>query len=144
MIAVDNHRNAGRIHWLVMPKVGPAARHIRDIEALTSDDLPLRMPSNCSIVTFPSLFVSQSKKGLTFRSQETRRSERTSSRKALSGCPSLFDPLRLSSRASTPHRTHHPARHCVSPSSPLACYYRAQDRFEILQISGLVSVHVDI
>ena len=26
-----------------MPKVGPAARHIRDIEALTLDDLPLRM-----------------------------------------------------------------------------------------------------
>ena len=30
-----------------MPKAGPATRHIRDIEALTSDDLPLR--KHCSI-----------------------------------------------------------------------------------------------
>lgn len=43
VIAVDNHRNAGRMHWLIMPKMGPATRHIRDIEALTADDLPLRM-----------------------------------------------------------------------------------------------------
>lgn len=42
IIAIDNHRSAGRAHWLIIPKQSPAARHIRDIEALIEDDLPLR------------------------------------------------------------------------------------------------------
>lgn len=41
VIAVDNLRNAGRMHWLIIPKVGPTTRHIRDIEALTLNDTPL-------------------------------------------------------------------------------------------------------
>lgn len=40
-MALDNHHNAGRVHWLIIPKRGPAVRHVRDIEDLTSDDLPL-------------------------------------------------------------------------------------------------------
>lgn len=42
IIAIDDHRSAGRAHWLIIPKRKPSGRHIRDIEALTSDDLPLR------------------------------------------------------------------------------------------------------
>lgn len=42
IIAIDNRRSAGRTHWLIIPKRRPAGRHIRDIEALTFDDLPLR------------------------------------------------------------------------------------------------------
>lgn len=42
IIAFDDHKSAGRAHWLIIPKHRPAGRHIRDIEALTSDDLPLR------------------------------------------------------------------------------------------------------
>ncbi|MCJ1426960.1 hypothetical protein MMC29_004863 [Sticta canariensis] len=42
IIAFDSHKSAGRAHWLITPKQRPAGRHIRDIEALTSDDLPLR------------------------------------------------------------------------------------------------------
>lgn len=42
IIAIDNHRSAGRAHWLIIPKHSPAGRHIRDIEALITDDLPLR------------------------------------------------------------------------------------------------------
>lgn len=41
IIAVDNIRKAGLGHWLVMPKVG-STRHIRDCEALTEEDIPLR------------------------------------------------------------------------------------------------------
>ena len=45
VIVVHNQRSAGRAaHWLIIPKTGPAVRHIRDVEALTMDDLPLRMP----------------------------------------------------------------------------------------------------
>ena len=43
ILAVDNHRSAGMSHWLIMPKAGPTNSHIRDVEALTSYDLPLRM-----------------------------------------------------------------------------------------------------
>lgn len=42
IIAIDNRRSAGRVHWLIIPKRSPARRHIRDMEALTSDHLPLR------------------------------------------------------------------------------------------------------
>lgn len=42
IIAFDNHKSAGRAHWLIIPKQRPAGRHIRDIEDLTLDDLPLR------------------------------------------------------------------------------------------------------
>jgi len=41
LIAVDNHRTAGEAHWLIMPR-STHARHIRDIEALTQEDVPLR------------------------------------------------------------------------------------------------------
>ncbi|KAK2594838.1 hypothetical protein QQS21_007466 [Conoideocrella luteorostrata] len=40
VFVVDNRRKAGREHWLILPK-SPPARHIRDIEALTSEDVPL-------------------------------------------------------------------------------------------------------
>ena len=44
VVVVRNQRSAGRAdHWLIIPKPGPAVRHIRDVEALTADDLPLRM-----------------------------------------------------------------------------------------------------
>ena len=46
---VRNLRSAGRAaHWLIIPKVGMGRRHIRDVEALTREDVPLRM-------AFPSL-----------------------------------------------------------------------------------------
>ena len=48
VFALRNHRSAGRAHWLIIPKQQPAVRHIRDIEALFSEDLPLctyRLPS---------------------------------------------------------------------------------------------------
>lgn len=35
-IAVENRRKSGEAHWLIMP-----TRHIRDIEALTENDIPL-------------------------------------------------------------------------------------------------------
>lgn len=141
MIAVDNHRNAGRMHWLIMPKVGPAARHIRDIEALTSDDLPIRM--HCSKTTW-LFFKRQPKMELTFRSREIQPGKRVSSKKALSECPSFFNPLGLSSWASTPYRTHHSAGHCVCPSYPPTCHHRAQGDFEAFQVSRLVTIDVDL
>lgn len=50
---IRNRRSAGRAHWLILPKA--AGRHIRDIEALSRSDLPLR-----TCVRFPSLLFSQS------------------------------------------------------------------------------------
>lgn len=44
IIAVDNIRKAGLGHWLIIPKVG-STRHIRDCEALTEEDIPLRKPN---------------------------------------------------------------------------------------------------
>lgn len=40
-IAVENRRKSGEAHWLIMP-----TRHIRDIEALTEKDIPLRKQPN--------------------------------------------------------------------------------------------------
>lgn len=40
LLAIENIRKAGEEHWLILPKASHA-RHIRDIEALTQDDLPL-------------------------------------------------------------------------------------------------------
>lgn len=47
---IRNQRSAGRAHWLILPKA--AGRHIRDIEALSRSDLPLR-----TYVRFPSPFL---------------------------------------------------------------------------------------
>ena len=45
VVVVRNQRSAGRGgHWLIIPKSGPGVRHIRDVEALTREDVPLRMP----------------------------------------------------------------------------------------------------
>ena len=65
-MAVDNHGSAGRLHWLIMPKVAPAARHIRDIEALASDHLPLRIGLSTHLPI---------QNGLKFGSQETGASQ---------------------------------------------------------------------
>lgn len=47
VVVVRNQRSAGRAaHWLIIPKPVPAVRHIRDIEALTMDDLPLLKEMN--------------------------------------------------------------------------------------------------
>ena len=37
VIAVENLRLAGQYHWLIIPKL-----HIRDIESLDENDVPLR------------------------------------------------------------------------------------------------------
>lgn len=54
VVVVRNQRSAGRgDHWLIIPKMGEAVRHIRDIEALTREDVPLRMSFSCE---FPRSF----------------------------------------------------------------------------------------
>ena len=140
VIAINNHRNAGRAHWLIMPKGGPATRHIRDIEVLTSDDLPLR--THCYIPDAIGGFQSTGR--LKSRSQRNERSKRDSSKRSFPQCPSLLNPLWLPSWSSTPYRTDYSTGHCVNPSYPLACHYRAKSRFEHFQVSRLVSAYVDL
>lgn len=39
-MVIEDIRIAGTAHWLIMP-----TRHVRDIEVLGSEDLPMRTPS---------------------------------------------------------------------------------------------------
>lgn len=49
---MDNIRKAGLGHWLIIPKVG-SSRHIRDCEALTKEDIPLRKLKAHSLFPLP-------------------------------------------------------------------------------------------
>lgn len=58
IIAVENIRKSGQDHWLIIPKVG-STRHIRDCEALTVEDLPLRKYIFCHSHSAPSYTLYQ-------------------------------------------------------------------------------------
>ena len=63
VLVLRNQRSAGRVHWMIIPKQRPAVRHIRDIEALTSLDLPLctyrllSLPPALSLNHFHSIII---------------------------------------------------------------------------------------
>lgn len=65
---MDNIRKAGLGHWLIIPKVG-SSRHIRDCEALTEEDIPLRKPkahSHSALSSISYQFGKEKKKALTY------------------------------------------------------------------------------
>lgn len=129
IIAVDNIRKAGLGHWLIIPKVG-STRHIRDCEALTEEDIPLRKPKAAphSTLSYTSYhFGKKNAPNLEFLfcrcSQSPWRCKRETSLQAFSQHSALCSSRRLSSWTAALSWTSHLPRYRVNPSSPFACHH---------------------
>ena len=114
VVVVRNQRSAGRAdHWLIIPKPGPAVRHIRDVEALTVDDLPLRMRVPLPLIRsiFPFTLTSKRTHWLKKHhgppcSQGNEQGKKEAPQGEFPGSLSQRDPQWLPSWSSRSHRTH--------------------------------------